>query len=163
MDLSEPARRRNSSHRPVLQGPDRWRSRCPRRCEPPAGMSWGEGYSILAPRKASPTPNSFTKQEPQGRKGGEAAGAQDVGRKGGGMGREHGASDCRREGLSRPSPGYPEPQGPQVLVRGSGPLDALTVPPAAGVPVLSRPAVAPCPSSGSRRHALPPRCRWGSD
>lgn len=39
------------------------------------------------------------------------------------------------------------------------PLDALTVPPAARAPVLSRPAAAPCPSSGSRSRALLPRCR----
>lgn len=75
------------------------------------------------------------------------------------MGRERGAIDCRREALSCRSPGYPEPQGPQVAVRGARPLDALTVPPAARAPVLSRPAAAPCPSSGSRRGALPPRCR----
>lgn len=75
------------------------------------------------------------------------------------MRRERGIRDCRWEALSGGSPGYPQPQGPQVAVRGACPLDALTVPPAARAPVLSRPAAAPCPSSGSHRCTLPPRCR----
>lgn len=77
----------------------------------PCGREFGgRGTLTLLPAQPSPS-NSFTKQEPQGRKGeGEAAGAQDVGRKGGGIiGRERGARDCRREALNGRSPGYPEP------------------------------------------------------
>lgn len=123
-------------------------------------MSGGRGTLASRPAPVSPTPRppppySFTKHEPQGRKGeGEAAGAQDVGRK------EERPVGNPRHG---PPPGILErPQAltirnPRVPSKRRLRSSPVRPPPlgcahrAAGsrAPVLSRPAAAPCPSSGS--------------
>lgn len=103
-----------------------------------------------------PPPHSFTKQEPQGRKGGEAGG-----RKGGGVNGERAAGTAAapqpasRRWRRRPRTGIPVRRA-----RRSPPATPpLTVPLAARAPVLSRPAAAPCPSSGSAPPPrLPPPC-----
>lgn len=162
------------------QEPGRRASRWQDRCEPAGGRGGGRVASLPCAPHHRPPPNPFTKQEPQGRKGGEAGG-EDGGRKGGGVsgkgaagpaagkprdaaalspppGTGHGARTARGAGWGqRGIPGALRarvlcaiPTWPTSPKLPAGP--GLTVPPAARAPVLSRPAAAPCPSS----HSSPP-------
>lgn len=136
-----------------------------------------------------PPPNPFTKQEPQGRKGGEAGGGEDGGRKGGGVTGE-GMQDPPPGSLEMPQPSArlpalyaaPTRPGEPVGVRGAPteprvpassaqpprgpPLQSgrpvgpwPTVPPVARARVLSRPAAVSMPLLPLLTAAAVPRSR----
>lgn len=166
------------------QEPGRQASWCQDRCEPAGGRGGGRGSSLPRARHRRPPPNPFTKQEPQGSKGGETGAGEDGGRKGGGVSGEGAAGPAARKpgdaaalspppgagrgsrtsgGAGRSPRGASEAGHARVLCAAPAlpappkrPAGpALTVPPAACARVLSRPAAAPCPSS--RSSPLPPR------
>lgn len=142
------------------------------------GHGGGRDSSQPCTPHGRPPSNPFTKQEPLGRKGGEAGGGEDGGRKGGGVSGEGAAGPVagkpRDAAALSPPPGAgygartargagwglrgtPGARRARVLcadpARSAPPKrpagPGLTVPPVARARVLSRPAAAPCPSSRS--------------